>query len=118
MFKRIDVKAAHEQMSADSSVQTIDVRRPDEYEQVHAEGFELIPLDQLQSGAYFDQSTLDPNKPLVIICRSGARSATACQLFVDRGFKDVANVEGGTIAWVESGLPHVKASQGSSYVAD
>lgn len=118
MFKRIDVKAAHEQMSADSTVQTIDVRRPDEYEQVHAEGFALVPLDQLESGAYFENSNLDPNKPLVIICRSGARSATACQVFVDRGFKDVANVEGGTLAWVEQNLPHVKGSQGSSYIAD
>lgn len=109
MFKRIDVNEAREQITADSSVQTIDVRRPDEYQQVHAEGFALVPLDELESGAYFERSSLDATKPLVIICRSGARSAKACQIFVDRGFKDVSNVEGGTIAWVEANLPHTKA---------
>lgn len=110
MFKRIDVKTAHDQIKADTSVQTIDVRRPEEFEQIHAEGFTLIPLDQVESPDYFQGTTLDPEKPLVIICRSGARSGRACQLFVDHGFKDVANIEGGTIAWVESDLPHVKPS--------
>lgn len=109
MFKRIDVQTAFDQAQASSDVQTIDVRRPDEYEQVHAEGYDLIPLDQVEDPGFFAATTLDPSKPLVIICRSGARSARACQMFVDNGFKDVANVEGGTIAWVESDLPSVKA---------
>lgn len=109
MFKRIDVQAAFDQQHADSAVQTIDVRRPDEYEQVHAKGFELIPLADVEDAGFFSQTQLDPDKPLVIICRSGARSAKACQLFVDHGFKDVSNVEGGTLAWVESDLPHTLA---------
>lgn len=107
MFKRIEVQEAHDQQQASTEVQTIDVRRPDEYEQVHAQGFELIPLDTLEDEGFFTRTALDPAKPLLIICRSGARSARACQMFVDHGFKDVANVEGGTIAWVESGLPNV-----------
>lgn len=106
MFKRIEVQEAFDRQQADSTVQTIDVRRPDEYEQVHAKGFVLIPLADVEDAGFFAATQLDPNKPLVIICRSGARSAKACQLFVDHGFKDVSNVEGGTIAWVESSLPN------------
>lgn len=106
MFKRIDVQTAADQQKSSADVQTIDVRRPDEYEQVHANGFTLIPLADVEAEGFFAGCTLDPRKPLLIICRSGARSAKAAQLFVEHGFSDVSNVEGGTIAWVEANLPN------------
>lgn len=47
----------------------------------------------------------DRNKDLVIICRSGARSAQVCAFLQQQGFENVYNLRGGIIAWARAGLP-------------
>jgi len=50
---------------------------------------------------------LSPSDKLVIICRSGARSAQACLFLKQQGFSDVHNLRGGMMGWVQSGFaPH------------
>lgn len=78
----------------------IDVREPDEYTEVHAVGARLIPLAEV--GEHADD--LPTDAPVYVICRSGARSASAAELLRSRGV-DAVNVFGGTLAWQDAGLP-------------
>lgn len=80
----------------------LDVREPHEWEAGHAEGAQHIPLGSLDAHA----GQLDPALSYVVICRSGSRSARACALLADRGFR-AANVAGGMLEWEEAGYPVV-----------
>ncbi len=79
----------------------VDVREGHEFEEVHAEGAQLLALSEFEAR----YGELPQGRPLVMICRSGARSARAGQYLLDRGYTDVVNLAGGTLAWAESGLP-------------
>jgi rhodanese-related sulfurtransferase len=81
----------------------LDVREPSEYAEVHAKGATLIPLGQLQSR--LREIAQYKDKPVAVICRSGRRSAQGTEILRSAGFTRVANVEGGTNAWVGAGLP-------------
>ena len=78
----------------------LDVREPDEFAEVHASGARLLPLSDLTNRA--DEVPRD--QPILVICRSGARSGHATQWLNERGAM-ATNVAGGTLAWVEAGLP-------------
>ena len=82
----------------------IDVREAGEYSEVHAEGARLIPLSEFQER----YAEIPKDKELVMICRSGARSARAGSFLKEQGYQNVVNLAGGTMAWVGEGLPHVK----------
>ncbi|MEB3329291.1 MAG: rhodanese-like domain-containing protein [Candidatus Sericytochromatia bacterium] len=79
----------------------IDVREPDEYAEGHARGAQLRPLGQLPAWA----GSLKATQPVVLICRSGSRSARAAAALEARGFKTLLNVQGGTMAWEAQQLP-------------
>jgi rhodanese-related sulfurtransferase len=95
-----------EQMrSSGRKVLLVDVRNADEYEEIRAQGALLFPLPEFdpeavraehQAGGYEEK--------IYVICRSGARSATACGQLEQAGMKAV-NVTGGTLAWNAAGLP-------------
>jgi len=76
----------------------LDVRQPDEYEAGHVPGAVLIPLDQLAARA----GEVPTDRPVYVVCRSGARSAVAVQALRRAGY-DATNVAGGTLAWADSG---------------
>jgi sulfur dioxygenase len=82
---------------AAAPVEVIDVREPDEYVGPlgHIRGAKLIPLGQL--GRRLDE--LPRDRPLVIVCRSGARSAQATVALLRAGFPQVANLSGGMLRW-------------------
>jgi rhodanese-related sulfurtransferase len=88
-------------------VELIDVRTPAEYRQVHAEPARLVPLDALDPRAVLDARTGPKDEPLFMICHSGSRGRQACERFHAAGFTNVVNVEGGTLAWEQAGLPVV-----------
>lgn len=80
----------------------LDVRQADEFHSGHIEGAVLIPLGELPDRIH----ELDPKQEIVINCRSGARSARACQILEANGFQDVSNLVGGILAWqIESHQP-------------
>jgi len=84
----------------------IDVREPHEYEIVRIPGSVLIPKDRILSGAAFAE--LPQDKPLVLHCKSGARSAEALAALHQAGFSDAVHVGGGVLAWareVDPSLP-------------
>lgn len=76
----------------------IDVREPAEYADGRVPGAVLVPLATVPDN--LDQ--LRGEGRTYVICRSGARSMRACEFAAAHGI-DVANVAGGTLAWVESG---------------
>lgn len=81
-------------------VYVLDVRQPDEYEAGHVPGAVLVPLDQLEAR----QSEVPSDRSLLVICKSGGRSAKAVQVLNGAGY-DATNVAGGTMAWIDAGHP-------------
>jgi sulfur dioxygenase len=86
-------------------VQVVDVREPDEFDGQlgHIDGALLLPLGSLLERA----SALSKDRPIVVACRSGARSAQATVLLQKAGFGKVANLSGGMLRWHAAGLPAV-----------
>ncbi|MBB4686043.1 adenylyltransferase/sulfurtransferase MoeZ [Amycolatopsis jiangsuensis] len=84
----------------------IDVREPHEYEIVNIKGATLIPKDRILSGEALAE--LPQDKPIVLHCKSGARSAEALAALHAAGFKDATHLGGGVLAWarqVDPSLP-------------
>tara|TARA_B100001250_G_scaffold324921_2_gene288565 strand:+ start:728 stop:1045 length:318 start_codon:yes stop_codon:yes gene_type:complete len=75
----------------------VDVREIEEWEQGRIRGATLIPLGEVV--ARFDEFPSD--NPVYVMCRSGIRSADACEYLRSRGI-DAINVAGGILAWVDS----------------
>jgi len=86
-------------------VPLIDVRTPVEFREVHAVPAQNVPLDKLDPDAVMKEHQANAEGPLYVICRSGSRAAKACDAFRAEGYENVVNVEGGTAAWDEAGLP-------------
>jgi len=79
----------------------VDIREVGEHEQTRIPGIPLIPMSELSER--IDEL---PEGALAILCRSGARSARVTEYLTSLGtYGEVANLEGGIIAWAEDGLP-------------
>lgn len=89
----------------------VDVRSPVEFREVHVVGARNVPLDRLDPAAVAKARVGPAEEPLYVICRSGTRGRLACERFRAAGFTNVVNVEGGTLACVEAGLPAVRGQR-------
>ncbi len=94
-----------------SSLELIDVRTPAEYQEVHVAYAKNVPLDRLDVKSLLASRNGSQGQPLYVVCKSGSRGQMACQKFEADGFTDVYNVEGGTTACVEAGLPVVRGKK-------
>ncbi|QDT63556.1 rhodanese-like domain-containing protein [Calycomorphotria hydatis] len=103
-MKTISPAELQEKIKSGESVRLIDVRTPAEFREVHAVNAENYPLDSLQPEA-LNGSSNGSGEDLYFICRSGARGKQACEKCEKTGLENVTNVEGGTLAWDEAGLP-------------
>jgi rhodanese-related sulfurtransferase len=92
----------------------IDVRTSVEFREVHVEFARNVPLDRLDPAALLASRNDSKGVPVYLICRSGSRGRQACEKFLAAGFTNVVNVEGGTLACVESGLPVVRGKKAIS----
>jgi molybdopterin/thiamine biosynthesis adenylyltransferase/rhodanese-related sulfurtransferase len=88
-------------------VALVDTREPHEYEEAHIEGGRLVPPGLLRDE--IASVVPDRSQRVVLYCRSGNRSGKAAQEMAELGYENVANVEGGILAWQEQGLPVVTA---------
>ncbi len=79
----------------------LDVREPDEYAAGHVADARLLPLGQVAARL----GELPRDRTIVVVCRSGRRSAEATRLLLGAGIADVFNLTGGMIAWRQAGLP-------------
>ncbi len=85
-----------------AEARVVDVREPHEFsgELGHVPGAELVPLATLESACMgWDRDAL-----VVLVCRSGRRSADAASRLVARGFQRVINLRGGMVAYGQGGL--------------
>lgn len=98
-FKEVDASGL-QQMQGANEIEVIDVRTEVEYAQGTIQGARHLPLHMLPLVA--DQ--IDNAKPVVFICRSGARSAQACAFLVSKGHENVFNLRGGIMSWAQAGL--------------
>ncbi len=89
-------------------IDLIDVRTPAEYREVHVEFAKNFPLDQLDAPGLMNARTGSANEPLYVICHSGSRGRQACEKFLKAGFSNVINIDGGTSACVDAGIPVVR----------
>ena len=95
------------------SIQVIDVRTPLEFQEVHATCAKNIPLDKLDP-AEIARTRNGSTEPLYVICKSGGRGKQACEKLLAAGQTNVINVEGGTTAWDQAGLPVVRGKKAMS----
>jgi rhodanese-related sulfurtransferase len=86
-----------------ASIQIIDVREAAEFTDTlgHISGARLLPLADLSKRL----DEIDRTRPVVAVCRSGARSAQAVVLLNKAGFAQVANLAGGMLRWWAQALP-------------
>ena len=88
------------------SARIVDVREPHEYGDAlgHVAEAALVPLSDLRDAA----SAWDRQAPIILVDRSGGRSALAAAMLVRMGFDDVMSMTGGMLAWNDAGLPIVR----------
>lgn len=84
----------------------IDVREPDEFVGPlgHIPGAELVPVSTIPAAA----AAWNRDEPVLLICRSGARSGRAATTLAGMGFRHLFNLVGGMIAWDANALPRLR----------
>jgi rhodanese-related sulfurtransferase/rubrerythrin len=100
LFTKVDTLSAEETKKLlsekkEGEVKLIDVREPQEYEEGHLPGAELIPLSQLLDRIH----EIDSSKTTVMYCRMGNRSSSAAALVRGQGLDNVYSMIGGITAW-------------------
>lgn len=100
--KEIDANQFAQWVEEDGhQMRVIDVRQMEEIAHGTVPKAEALPLHTLP----IKVSELDKSEKLIMVCRSGARSAQACMFLQQQGFSNVFNLRGGMMAWVQSGFP-------------
>ena len=91
------------------SAVVVDVRQSTEWDHGHIDGSVPAPRGLLEffadSSSPRHRTELDPARPMIVVCHSGARAALAAATLQDMGFGDVSVLEGGLAAWLDAGLP-------------
>lgn len=95
----VSVAELEQQLASEHPPFLLDVREPEEYTQGHLPGATLLPLGSLELGV----GAIPRQHPVVVYCRSGARSTRAVELLqTTYGFTNLLNLEGGILAWQEA----------------
>ena len=81
----------------------IDVRTPVEFQEMHVSFANLVPLDTLTPQVVGEK--FKGTDPVYVVCRSGSRGKKACEALLASGRTNVFNIQGGTLACAQAGLP-------------
>ena len=100
--KEVDNPAALQLINHKNAL-VLDVRDESEFSAGHIRGAKLIPLLKLKDR--IGELERNRDKPIVVVCRSGNRSATACAMLGNNQFGQVYSLSGGMMAWQKSDLP-------------
>jgi rhodanese-related sulfurtransferase len=84
----------------------VDVRERGEFADVRAPGAVLVPMSEFAARA----GELPRDRPLMVVCHLGGRSAAAAGFLIRSGWSDVVNVTGGMDAWERGGLPILRGA--------
>lgn len=102
-MKTITVEELKSKIDGHEDFQLIDVREDFEYETSNING-EHIPLAEV----ILEKDKVARDKPVVVHCRSGKRSAQAIMLLEREGFDNLYNLEGGILAWRDAFDPDME----------
>ena len=100
--KEVDNAAALQLINHKNAL-ILDVREESEFHAGHIRGAKLIPLIKLKE--HLGELERYRDQPIVVVCRSGNRSSTACALLGNREFGQTYNLTGGMMAWQKADLP-------------
>jgi rhodanese-related sulfurtransferase len=101
-IKEVDHLAALQLLNHKNALM-LDVREQSEYAAGHVLNSKLIPVGKLKER--IGELEKYRERPVVVICRSGQRSASACAFLGKQGFSQAYNLDGGIIAWQKANLP-------------
>lgn len=93
------------------SLDLIDVRPPPMFYETHVPFARFESFEALNPKAVMASRGDRAGDPLYVICQIGKRSMGVCRQFIDAGYDNVVNVEGGTQAWLQAGLPVVRGER-------
>src|SRR5690606_26841158 len=96
VMKEISVEELKSKIDNNEDFQLIDVRETFEYEVSNLDG-ENIPL----ASVLLEKDKISKDKPVIVHCRSGKRSAQAIMLLEKEGYDNLSNLVGGILAWKE-----------------
>jgi rhodanese-related sulfurtransferase len=88
-------------LDSDASCQLFDVRPYPEFATGHIRAARLMPLDEIPRRL----GEIDRARPVVLVCRTGKRSAQARETLAAAGFDQASELAGGVLAWQQAGLP-------------
>lgn len=100
LINEIEVTELAKLKDAGESVRVIDIRQPAELSSGIIPGAEALPMHTIP----LRMSELNREEKLIMVCRSGARSAQACMFLQQQGYDNVFNLRGGMMAWAGSGF--------------
>src|ERR1700743_3439931 len=103
-MKEVSVQELKEKMDNGEDFQLIDVREDFEYETSNIGGL-LIPL----GGILIETDKVEKDKPVIVMCRSGKRSAAAIMQLEQQGFTNLYNLQGGILTWASEVDPIMNA---------
>lgn len=98
-IKEIEAPQLAEMLVQKADVQVVDIRQPAEVAGGTVPGAEVMPMHTIPLRI----QEINQDKPVVLVCRSGARSAQACLFLTQNGFENILNLRGGMMGWAGSG---------------
>jgi rhodanese-related sulfurtransferase len=108
-LKEITVEALVQRIAeAETPLQLLDVREPQEIAIAALPNFQVFPLSQSAEWMETLPAQLDPHRETYVICHHGMRSAQMCQWLAQQVFTNVSNIVGGIDAYsiaVDSSIP-------------
>jgi rhodanese-related sulfurtransferase len=121
-IKEIDPQRLEELIRTHDDLLLVDVREPHEFANEHLEDAILVPRGTLEGAAdAANKRRVDPlytarNRPIVVYCDTGARSAMAADTLQQMGFTQVYNLAGGIELWIAEDLPVVTEAASAAWV--
>lgn len=100
LINEIEVTELAQLKENGESLRVIDIRQPAELNSGIIPGAEALPMHIIP----LRMDELNREEKLIMVCRSGARSAQACMFLQQQGYENVFNLRGGMMAWAGSGL--------------
>ena len=97
---KLSPQQARERMEGGQAV-LVDIREPDEFARSHIMGAQSQPLSTWEKA----HLSVDPDADVIFTCRSGTRTAGACDRLAARVSGDAFVLDGGLDAWAKAGLP-------------
>ncbi|OGS90424.1 MAG: hypothetical protein A2Z95_03245 [Gallionellales bacterium GWA2_60_18] len=108
-IREVDCPAALQLVNHRNAL-VLDVREDKEYQEGHVLNAKLLPLGKL--GERIGELEKYKEQPIVVVCRSGNRSAAACAMLGKQGFTQAHNLAGGMLAWQKANLPVERMAKG------